>query len=75
MGEVSNFLSLSLCTPAATAYGKSSNGAIAERNMVVDKEEGTPIGRAVGGWINTEVADGIWGMGSNDVMDTQLLYV
>jgi len=31
--------------------------------MVVDKEERTPIGRAVGGWINTEVADGIWGDG------------
>jgi hypothetical protein len=38
MGPLSSFLSFSLCTPAAAAYGKSSKGAIAERYMTVEKE-------------------------------------
>jgi len=38
MGPLSSFLSFSLCTPAAAAYGKSSKGAKAERYMTVEKE-------------------------------------
>ena len=38
MGPLSSFLSFSLCTPAAAAYGKSSKGANAERYMMVEKE-------------------------------------
>jgi len=37
MGPLSSFLSFSLCTPAAAAYGKSSKGAIAERYMMVER--------------------------------------
>jgi len=38
MGPLSSFLSFSLCTPAAAAYGRSSKGAIAERYMTVGKQ-------------------------------------
>lgn len=69
MGPVSSFLSFSLCTPAAAAYGKSSKGAIAGRNMAVEKQLELACWALGSDCDNTEVAEELGE--SNDVIEAE----